>query len=431
MKQRHVSSHKSDRRLEGKTSASSLEMDVSLGSRLLFLRFLPLKHSSSFLKHWRYINSFPTSVLLGRSISRSPPKAVPTLRTIRYFTANRNDVPEPEDFELVCRSAFFASVNQKLSEDVLEEYFAVYGAVDKLYLIRNFRGQSRGHGLVVFRDAETMETVLEGTHRIDDSIFRAERSRKYRVVKVEGLPHNYSENEVRELFSQFGEVGEVEIRKSLDKKETNDYCLVSFSKQTEALEAVRNADNLGGEAFSAKLTLLSSMRDFTKLPSKRLVVHNLPYTTTVDEIYQHFQYPCPSIREIHLRLDFEKQTCLALLQFDDAEDTEKIVKAGTVQFGGREISFKKVNDSQPLNSTESAVFVENIPHGMSRDQVYHHFKEFGRTERVNVKENRGFGVVRYYLGTDALGACREKEHVINNNKVSVRRLTMKVPKKGF
>lgn len=408
-------------------------MAALLSRRLFSLLSLPCKYSPSFLEHWLNAPLISSNVLQLRSsgskISRWSPQAVPSLQAIRLFTTKRNDVPEPEDFQIVCRSAFFGCVNQKMPEDVLEEYFTAYGEVDDLYLIRNFRGRSRGLGVVVFRDAKTVDTVLDGTHKIDESVFKVQRLRKYRVLKVEGLPDNYSEDEIRELFSQFGEVAEVEIHKEHDTVGKNGYCLVSYSKQTEAIEVMRNADNLGCKVFNVSITLLSSMKDFNKLPSKRVVVYNLPYTTTVDELYQHFKYPCPTLREIHLRLDSEKKVCLAFLQFDDPKETDKIIRAGTMQFGGKEISFKKIDDSQPFNSTDCALFVENIPNELSRDRIYHHFKEFGRMSKVTVKENKGFGFVRYYLSPDALVASRDREHVINNHTILVRRLTLKVPKK--
>lgn len=399
--------------------------------RLIHLRHIPRKYLPfSFVLVSRKMSVYPSdNISLYSRISRWPPQVLPSFQIIRLFATGANNVPEPEDIDIVCRSAFFGCVNQKMREDVLEEYFSSYGAVDNLYLIRNFRGQSKGYGVVVFRNAETVDAVVDGTHKLDESIFKMERSRKYRVVMVEGLPQSYSEEEVRQLFSQFGEVGKIELHKALDR--TRSFSLVSFAKQTEALEAVRNATNLGGQTFTVRLTLLNSMKDYTKLPSKRVIVYNLSYTSTVDELYKHFKFPCPTLREIHLRLDYENKTCLAFLQFDDAEESEKLIKEGTTPFGGQRISFKKIDDSQHLNSTDSALFLENIPLELSRDQVYHHFKNFGRIEKCHIKQNKGFGWVRYFIGPDAMAASQEREHAINGHTIYARRVALKVPEKGL
>ena len=405
---------------------------IFIARKMFYFRFLPLKHSPSFLQHCFNISLCSSNVTPFLSIiQRWPYQALPSLQAIRLLASNRKDLPENEDLDVVCRSAFFGCVNQKMPEDVLEEYFSAYGAVDNLYLIKNFRGQSKGYGVVVFRDQVTVDVVLDGTHKIDECVFKAERSRKYRVVKVEGLPQSYSEGEIRELFSQFGDVGKVELHEALEQSQSSGYCLVSFAKQTEVLKAIRNAHNLGGETSNVTLTLLSSMKDYTKLPSKRVIVYNLPYTTTVEELYKHFKFPCPTLREIHLRLDSEHRTCLAFLQFDDAKESDKLVKERTTQFGGREISFKKIDDSRRLNSTDCALFLENIPSEFSRDHVYHHFKNFGRMEKVHVKQNKGFGWVRYYLSPDALVASHDREHVVNGHTIYVRRIALKVPEKGI
>ena len=357
--------------------------------------------------------------VIGSAISKRPCFAFG--RRAR-FTTQTSELPE--DFEASCRTLFFGCVNQKIPDVVLQDYFSAYGELQDCRLIRNFRGKSMGYGVATFKDTKIIDTVLNDVHEINKKTLNVERTQKYRVLKIEGIPSGYTPEQVKHLFSKFGDVEEVRIPENTDSEVENNYCLLRFSKQTEARRAIKNAHKVG-EDLNLTISLLTSMtKDFTNLPTKKVLVFNLPFKTTVDELYRHLHFTFQSLKEIHLRVDVEAKQLSAFLLFDSEKDVEKIAKEGSMSFGGNQVLFKKVDDSTPLNSTSKSMFLENIPPELTRDDIRRHFVQFGRIEKTSVSFKKGFGLIRFYVPPSCQRATSEREHVINNHTVRVRRMAL-------
>jgi len=67
------------------------------------------------------------------------------------------------------RKVFIGGINPALNEEDLEPYFKAFGDVEKVTVMRDLEGNSRGFGFVVFVDEDSCRKVVDqGVHFIDN-----------------------------------------------------------------------------------------------------------------------------------------------------------------------------------------------------------------------------------------------------------------------
>ncbi|CAG0888519.1 unnamed protein product [Cyprideis torosa] len=120
--------------------------------------------------------------------------------------------------------------------DDLRETFSKYGEVERCAIKTEVgTNRSRGFGFLVFRDAASVEKVLN----LDEEIHldgrkldcRRAKTRPGRVF-VGGLTEELTEEDLKEHFGQFGTITEFEIPK--DKSKDNaprGFCFITFEKE--------------------------------------------------------------------------------------------------------------------------------------------------------------------------------------------------------
>jgi len=76
---------------------------------------------------------------------------------------------QPEGTSNLKRKVFIGGINPALNEEDLEPYFKAFGDVEKVTVMRDLEGNSRGFGFVVFVDEESCRKVVDqGVHFIDN-----------------------------------------------------------------------------------------------------------------------------------------------------------------------------------------------------------------------------------------------------------------------
>eukprot|EP00922_Rhytidocystis_sp_ex-Travisia-forbesii_P032400 GHVS01048135.1.p1 GENE.GHVS01048135.1~~GHVS01048135.1.p1 ORF type:complete len:386 (-),score=46.95 GHVS01048135.1:705-1862(-) len=66
------------------------------------------------------------------------------------------------------RKVFIGGINRLVTEETLTNYFKAFGTIDKLTIMRDGEGASRGFGFVVFNDEDVVSQVLKkSVHQLD------------------------------------------------------------------------------------------------------------------------------------------------------------------------------------------------------------------------------------------------------------------------
>ena len=130
------------------------------------------------------------------------------------------------------------------TEETVQEYFSQFGEIEKLDLKRYPDGSSRGFAFIIFKTEDTLAKVLaEQEHSIDNRKVTVEkaktRSEKMQTNKIfiGKLPSELTEENLRDYFSTFGEIEEIQFVFNKQTRERKSFCFIQF-KSSEAVEKI-------------------------------------------------------------------------------------------------------------------------------------------------------------------------------------------------
>lgn len=133
------------------------------------------------------------------------------------------------------------------TEETVHEYFSKFGEIEKLDLKRYPDGSSRGFAFIVFKAEEALSKVLgEQEHTIDNRRVTVEkartRSEKMQTSKIfiGKLPSELTEEHLRNYFSTFGEIEEIQFVFNKQTNERKSFCFIQF-KSSDAVEKITEA----------------------------------------------------------------------------------------------------------------------------------------------------------------------------------------------
>ncbi|XP_037674628.1 heterogeneous nuclear ribonucleoprotein D-like [Choloepus didactylus] len=95
-------------------------------------------------------------------------------------------------------------------------------------------GRSRGFGFVLFKDAASVDKVLElKEHKLDGKLIDPKREKALKgkeppkKVSVGGLSSDTSEEQIKEYFGAFGEIENIELPKDTKTNERRGFCFIT------------------------------------------------------------------------------------------------------------------------------------------------------------------------------------------------------------
>nr|KAF6392201.1 heterogeneous nuclear ribonucleoprotein D like [Pipistrellus kuhlii] len=192
------------------------------------------------------------------SIQRSAAAAAAATRTARQHppadsAAAMEDVNEYSNTEEFAEgSKINASKNQQddgkmfiggLSWDTskkdLTEYLSRFGeVVDCTIKTDPVTGRSRGFGFVLFKDAASVDKVLElKEHKLDGKLIDPKRAKALKgkeppkKVFVGGLSPDTSEEQIKEYFGAFGEIENIELPMDTKTNERRGFCFITYTDE--------------------------------------------------------------------------------------------------------------------------------------------------------------------------------------------------------
>ena len=118
-------------------------------------------------------------------------------------------------------------MNKKVNGKEFHDYFSKFGNIISAKLVEDDEGEVLGYGFVLYDNLESSSTaVSDGNGAIwkDKPIYvgkfeknRPKKAPKFNTVYVKNLPKEYKEEEVKEIFSGYGEILSI-FMKSIDSK---------------------------------------------------------------------------------------------------------------------------------------------------------------------------------------------------------------------
>ena len=145
-----------------------------------------------------------------------------------------NDLLGSNPQKIVDHNIFVRRIPKELSPLQLEEHFSRYGDIKSLKISLNSDHQSRGYGFVCFQDPSSAAEALnaEGSANENQVIRYQPRDKRdfrkiYNNIYAKNFPLDYSEQQVHDLFSQFGRIESMKYMRN-DK---GPYAFICFNSE--------------------------------------------------------------------------------------------------------------------------------------------------------------------------------------------------------
>ncbi|CAL4123724.1 unnamed protein product, partial [Meganyctiphanes norvegica] len=160
--------------------------------------------------------------------------------------------PNPEDAE---RIVFLRNMSHKSTEEEIRTVFEDCGEIESLHCIKDFKGNSKGYGYILFKDKESAvkalekdKTVLE-EHPIGVMAYNPDhpmyvlaydlQPQKEKLF-VTGLPTIMTEKEIRNLFEPHGKIKEIKML--MQKKKFKGLCYIDYADEETAASVKEATD---------------------------------------------------------------------------------------------------------------------------------------------------------------------------------------------
>jgi len=146
---------------------------------------------------------------------------------------NGDTTPKEDD-----RKIFIGGLSYNTVESDLKEYFTEFGEVENVNLKKDpMTLRSRGFAFVLFSSVEAVDKVIDaGQHTIKGKTCEPKRAKtRSGKVFVGGLNSDISDEDVRNHFSQFGKILDIEMPFDKQKGQRKGFCFIVY----EAMDTVK------------------------------------------------------------------------------------------------------------------------------------------------------------------------------------------------
>eukprot|EP01116_Phalansterium_solitarium_P021861 TRINITY_DN6994_c0_g1_i1.p1 TRINITY_DN6994_c0_g1~~TRINITY_DN6994_c0_g1_i1.p1 ORF type:complete len:430 (+),score=98.44 TRINITY_DN6994_c0_g1_i1:38-1327(+) len=138
---------------------------------------------------------------------------------------------------------FVANIGNDTTEDAVRNIFAQYGDILKMRLLKD--RSSRPYAFIQYRtiNSANQALVLGCKQTLDGKRLRTERAKVNRTLFFAKMPQSVTQQQLRDMMSQYGEVEHVAIIKNHQTNKSKGCGFVKFVYREDAMEAFTSVKN--------------------------------------------------------------------------------------------------------------------------------------------------------------------------------------------
>eukprot|EP01129_Flabellula_baltica_P012889 TRINITY_DN58_c0_g1_i1.p1 TRINITY_DN58_c0_g1~~TRINITY_DN58_c0_g1_i1.p1 ORF type:complete len:485 (-),score=124.41 TRINITY_DN58_c0_g1_i1:32-1486(-) len=326
-------------------------------------------------------------------------------------------------------SLYVSNLDETVTEGTLYELFKNYGEAVSFRVVRDDENKSLGYAYVNFTEKEDAERAIAGLdgQEINGkvcSVSHQKRRSGKNTIFVSNIPEGTTNDQVTEIFSQFGSITSLKIFPSAVGGNLQGY--VEFESEEEmkgALEA--DTIKLNGQNLYVAQFISKDKREKIKETSwTNIFVKNLPGSTTLDELNALFEPYGTIVASVVKPIDIESGVrCYGHVNFEKHEDAVKAVDELNESIyqgdpiycsrAGKKTDRKNSKFSNSGNNFYGRnLFVKNIDFFFTEEDLLKEFSQYGNVTSVKIATDemgsKGFGYVCFQTEEEARAAIQDK-----------------------
>lgn len=311
---------------------------------------------------------------------------------------------------------------QTMTQDEVKDLFTSIGPIESCKLVRDkSTGQSLGYGFVNFLrmdDAEKAVQTMNGL-RLQNKTIKVSFARpssesiKFSNLYVSNLPSSMSQQELENLFSDFGTIISSKILSNPKAGSSKSVGFIRFDQRSEAELAISQLNGTTPKGFTEPINVKfantpNAAKSMVGLPLAPSYLTALPATaTSVLTAVPPVRQTLNRYRETHERTKYRYSP----LAPTDFFTTSYLPTATTI------------SSSTDLNSVGWCIFVYNLAPETEESLLWQLFGPFGAVQNVKIirdfqsQKCKGFGFVTMSNYDEALLAINSLNGFIIGNRV--------------
>uniref|UniRef100_A0A1B6JPD4 RRM domain-containing protein n=1 Tax=Homalodisca liturata TaxID=320908 RepID=A0A1B6JPD4_9HEMI len=154
------------------------------------------------------------------------------------------------------RKLFVGGLSWETSEKELRDHFGTYGEIENVNVKTDPNtGRSRGFAFIVFKAAEAIDKVLAASdHIINNKKIDPKKAKaRHGKIFVGGLSTELSDDDIKNYFSQYGNIVEVEMPYDKTKNQRKGFCFITFDSEQVVSELLKTPkQSINGKEVDVK-----------------------------------------------------------------------------------------------------------------------------------------------------------------------------------
>ncbi|XP_069357376.1 RNA-binding protein squid isoform X1 [Maniola hyperantus] len=165
---------------------------------------------------------------------------------------NSADAPGRDDD----RKLFVGGLSWETTDKELRDHFSAYGEIESINVKTDPNtGRSRGFAFIVFKAPDSIDKVMAaGDHTINNKKVDPKKAKaRHGKIFVGGLSSEISDDEIKNFFSNFGTVIDIEMPFDKTKNQRKGFCFITFESEQVVNELLKTPkQTIGGKEVDVK-----------------------------------------------------------------------------------------------------------------------------------------------------------------------------------